>query len=93
MGKKLFWSRDRLVKHEFDCLGLGLGLWFTGPRSACHSAKSLLLISIVSEHYNSLGSPGKVVVRVMNSFGVMVRVGIRVYVKQFCSAAKPFDHC
>ena len=26
MGKKLFWSRDRLVKHEFDCLGLGLGL-------------------------------------------------------------------
>ena len=29
MGKKLFWSRDRLVKHEFDCfgLGLGLGLW------------------------------------------------------------------
>ena len=30
-------------------------------------------------------------VRVMNSFGVMdrVRVGIRVYVKPFCSAAKP----
>ena len=27
MGKKQFWSRDRLVKHEFDCLGLGLGLW------------------------------------------------------------------
>ena len=29
MGKKLFWSRDRLVKHKFDCLGLesGLGLW------------------------------------------------------------------
>ena len=29
MGKKLFWSRDRLAKHEFDCLGfgLGLGLW------------------------------------------------------------------
>ena len=26
MGKKLFWSRARLVKHEFDCLGLGLGL-------------------------------------------------------------------
>ena len=28
MGKKLFWSRDRLVIliHEFDCLGLGLGL-------------------------------------------------------------------
>ena len=25
-GKKLIWSRDRLVKHEFDCLGLGLGL-------------------------------------------------------------------
>ena len=24
MGKKLFWSHDRLVKHEFDCLGLGL---------------------------------------------------------------------
>ena len=22
MGKKLFWSRDRLVKHEFDCLKL-----------------------------------------------------------------------
>ena len=19
-GKKLFWSRDRLIKHEFDCL-------------------------------------------------------------------------
>ena len=26
MGKKPFCSRDRLVKHEFDCLGLGLGL-------------------------------------------------------------------
>ena len=26
MGKKLFWSRDRLVKHEFDCLGLGFRL-------------------------------------------------------------------
>ena len=26
MGKKLFWSRDRLVKHELDCFGLGLGL-------------------------------------------------------------------
>ena len=26
MGKKLFWSRDRLDKHKFDCLGLGLGL-------------------------------------------------------------------
>ena len=26
MGKKLFWSRDRLVKHEFDYLGLGLGI-------------------------------------------------------------------
>ena len=27
-GKKnLFWSRDRLDKHKFDCLGLGLGLW------------------------------------------------------------------
>ena len=27
MGKKLFWSRDRLDKHEFDCfIGLGLGL-------------------------------------------------------------------
>ena len=37
MGKKMFWSRDRqpsqaslgslvrLVKHEFNCLGLGLG--------------------------------------------------------------------
>ena len=24
MGKKLFWSRDRIVNHEFDCLGLGL---------------------------------------------------------------------
>ena len=34
----------------------------------------------------------RVVVRVMNSFGVMavsVRTGIRVYVKPFCSAAKP----
>ena len=27
MGKKLFWSRDMLAKHEFDCFGLGLGLW------------------------------------------------------------------
>ena len=26
MGKQLFWSRDKLVKHELDCLGLGLGL-------------------------------------------------------------------
>ena len=59
-GKKLFWSRDRLIKHEFDYLGLGLGYV-------------------------------RVVVGVMNSFGVMVRVrvGIRVYVKPFCSAAKP----
>ena len=24
---KLFWSRDRLVQHELDCLGLRLGLW------------------------------------------------------------------
>ena len=31
-------------------------------------------------------------VRVMNSFGVMVRVGIRVYVKPFCSAAKPYKN-
>ena len=33
----------------------------------------------------------RVVVRVMNSFRVMVRVrvGIRVYVKPFCSAAIP----
>ena len=50
-----------LVKHEFDCFGLGL----------------------------------RVVVRfrVINSFGVMVmvrvRVGIRVYVQPFCSTAKP----
>ena len=32
MGKQLFWSLDRLVKHEFDCLrlelDLGLGLQF-----------------------------------------------------------------
>ena len=57
MGKKLFWSRDRLVKHEFDCLGFGL----------C------------------------IVVRVLNSFGVMVMVmvRIRVYVKPFCTAEKP----
>ena len=28
MSKKVFWSRDRLVKvkHEFDCSGFGLGL-------------------------------------------------------------------
>ena len=26
MGKKLFWSCDRLDKHKFDRLGLGLGL-------------------------------------------------------------------
>ena len=32
MGKKLFWSRDRLDKHEFDCLGLGLGLGLRLPR-------------------------------------------------------------
>ena len=25
MGKRLFWSRDRLVKHNFDFLGLGFG--------------------------------------------------------------------
>ena len=66
MGKKLFWSRDRLllllVKHEFDCFGLGLGFRL-----------------------------GLIMVRVMNSFGVMVkvRVGIWMYVKPFCSAAKP----
>ena len=24
--QKLFWSRDRLINHEFECLGLGLGL-------------------------------------------------------------------
>ena len=44
MGKKLFWSRDRLDKHEFDCLGL-------------------------LEYINTVD---KVVVRVVNSFGVMV---------------------
>ena len=29
MSKKLFWSRDRLIKHKFDCLGLWIasGLW------------------------------------------------------------------
>ena len=27
MGKQLFWSRDRLVIQQFDCLGLGLGFW------------------------------------------------------------------
>ena len=27
MGKKLFWSRDMLVKHKFDCVGVGLELW------------------------------------------------------------------
>ena len=27
MGKKMFWSRDRLVKHEIGCLGLWSGLW------------------------------------------------------------------
>ena len=26
MAKKMFWSRDRLDKHEFNSLGLGLGL-------------------------------------------------------------------
>ena len=55
MGKKPFWSRDRLVKHEFDCLGLGLGLWY-GYR-------------IASELYI-----------------MVIRVGIRVYVKPFCTA-------
>ena len=61
MGKKLFWSRDRLIKHEFDCL------WF----------RARVRVSVLA--------------RVMNSFGVMVRVrvGIRVYVKPFSSAAKP----
>ena len=49
MGKKMFWSRDRLVKHEFDCLGLRVRV--------------------------------RVVVRVVDSFGAMVRVGIGVYVK------------
>ena len=65
MGKILFWSRDRLVKPEFDCLGLGLGL-------------SLRLW---------LG------LRIMDSFGVMVRVRagipIRLYVNTICSIAKP----
>ena len=31
MGKELFWSRDRLDKHKFDCLGLGLGLGLCIP--------------------------------------------------------------
>ena len=64
-GKKLFWSRDRLIKHEFECLGLRLGLVVVRVSSGC------------------------AVVRIMNSFGVMVRVrvGIMVYVKPFCLAA------
>ena len=55
MGKKPFWSRDKLVKlkHEFDCLVL------------------------------------RARVRVVDSFGVLVRVRIRVYVEPFCSAEKP----
>ena len=64
MGKKLFWSRDRLVKHEFDCLG-------------CVRVRV------------------RVVVRISNNFGVKyimvrvpVKVGIRNYVKLFCSAEK-----
>ena len=32
----------------------------TGPRSACHSAESLLLMNIIARGpHNSLGSPGK----------------------------------
>ena len=27
MGKKIFWSRDRLVKHEFYSLGNGLAFF------------------------------------------------------------------
>ena len=36
MGKRLFWSRDRLIKHEFDCLGfeLGLRLWLERSEQA-----------------------------------------------------------
>ena len=38
MGKKLFmfWLRDRLVKHEFDCLGFG----FTQPCVYAYCARS-----------------------------------------------------
>ena len=45
MGKKLFWSRDRLDKHKFDCL------WFRARVRV------------------------RVVIRVVDSFGVMVRAG------------------
>ena len=40
---------------------------------------------------NSFGVMVRVVVRVVNSFGVIVRVrvGIRVFVKPFCLAVKP----
>ena len=53
MGIKQFGSLDRIVKHKFDCLGLGLWLWI------------------------ALG------------LWLRGRVGIRVYVKLFCSVAKP----
>ena len=38
---------------------------------------------------NSFGVMVRVVVSVVDSFGVIVRVGIRVYVKPFCLAVKP----
>ena len=41
MGKKLFWSRDRLVKHEFDCFGLGLGLGLTGDTRKIFVSKTV----------------------------------------------------
>ena len=99
MGKKLFWSRDRLVKHEFDCfrLGLGLGLWlglwiasglwlgfdsrcqsFTARRGPVVHLADLVVARICAARPSSA-----------SRYKVRVRVGIRVYVKPFCSAAKP----
>ena len=46
MGKKLFWSRDRLTKHKFDYLGFWLGL---GPWLGLLIASGYLLYFTLSE--------------------------------------------
>ena len=44
----------------------------TGPRSACHSAESLLMNIISVNEHNSLGSPGKILL--VSVFSVLILI-------------------
>ena len=79
MGKKLFWSRDRLVKHEFDYFGLHIAMCLRVLRSRATASERAMVRANFGLRLRLELWLG-IVVRDMNSFGVMVRVrvGIRL---------------